>query len=108
MGHFIWHIPLGSVRKSRQSRFRWNVRRANSEDQIIPGYLRSGKFFKTIFVDVLINRLQSLVDYMRSQASDGNEDFQSNIDEGHLHLYLDDIKYLTNNKEEIIYGIQSI
>lgn len=58
------------------------------------------------FVDVLINRLQSLVDYMRSEASKGNEDFQSHIDEGHLNLYLDDIKFLTTNKEEIINGIQ--
>lgn len=43
---------------------------------------------------------------MRSEANNGNKDFQLHIEKGHLQLYLNDIDYLKNNEEEIIQGIK--
>lgn len=56
------------------------------------------------FVKILIKRLESLIEFMRKEASGGNEDFQSHINDGHLQLYLDDIEYLKINENEIING----
>jgi len=55
---------------------------------------------------ILINRLQSLVNFMRAEAKKGNEDFILNINEGHLKLYLDDIQYINDNLGRIKDGIQ--
>ena len=54
---------------------------------------------------VLIERLQNLVNFMCSEADNGNEDFESNIKEGHLQLYLDDIQYIKDNEMKIKDGI---
>ncbi|WP_081791882.1 phosphotransferase [Caldalkalibacillus mannanilyticus] len=61
---------------------------------------------KESFTSVLIKRLQSLIDFMRSEANNGNKDFQLHIENGHLNLYLDDMEYLKNNEKEIIRGIK--
>ncbi|NDI33218.1 phosphotransferase [Chengkuizengella sediminis] len=61
---------------------------------------------KTSFISILIARLNSLTDFMRSEASNGNKDFQLHIEEGHIQLYLDDIEYLKGNEEEITLGIK--
>ena len=57
------------------------------------------------FVPVLIRRLTSLINYMRGEEINGNEDVQLNIEEGHLQLYLDDIEYIRSNEVEITNGI---
>jgi len=57
------------------------------------------------FVLLLIQRLESLVNYMRSEARNGNEDFQKHIESGHVEQYLGDIQYLNKNEKEIINGI---
>lgn len=61
---------------------------------------------KNSFVSILIRRLNSLIDFIRLEASNGNENFQMNIEEGHLQLYLDDIQYLKYNEAEITDGIK--
>nr|WP_306416974.1 aminoglycoside phosphotransferase family protein [Vibrio sp. D420a] len=51
--------------------------------------------------DAMIERLQALVLFMRSEADNGNETFAKNIEQGHLQAYLNDIEYITENKEKI-------
>lgn len=60
---------------------------------------------KNSFVYVLIKRLESLIDFMKNEASNGNEDFILNIEEGHLQKYMDDIIYLKLNEKQIRDGI---
>ncbi len=57
-------------------------------------------------VQVMIDRLTSLTNFMKSEAEAGNIDFQRNIDDGHLQKYIDDIEYLKKNEGKIIYGIK--
>lgn len=52
-------------------------------------------------VAALVPRLQALVDFMRGAASDGDEQFQHHIDDGHLALYLADIAYIEENLTRI-------
>ncbi|MFM2642517.1 aminoglycoside phosphotransferase family protein [Vibrio chagasii] len=51
--------------------------------------------------DVMTQRLQALVLFMRSEAENGNETFAENIEQCHLQAYLNDIEYITENKEKI-------
>ncbi|WP_275725107.1 aminoglycoside phosphotransferase family protein [Vibrio furnissii] len=51
--------------------------------------------------DAMIERLQALVLFMRSEADNGNETFAENIEQGHLQAYLNDIEYITENKQKI-------
>lgn len=57
-------------------------------------------------VDVVIERLQTLVDFMRTEAKNGNEAFQANLDDGHHLAYLDDIDYLNKNRLFIETGLR--
>ena len=52
--------------------------------------------------NMMIERINSLVIYMRNEVEDGNEDVQKNIENGHLKLYLDDIQYIKEYREKII------
>ncbi len=56
---------------------------------------------KTVFMDVLINRLMSLTSYIQEQANNNISHFEKNIEDGHLKLYFDDIEYLKKNKKII-------
>ena len=49
----------------------------------------------------MIERLQSLVSYMREEAEAGNEDMRKNIEEGHVDLYLRDIAWIRENEAKI-------
>ncbi|MBF4436120.1 aminoglycoside phosphotransferase family protein [Vibrio anguillarum] len=53
--------------------------------------------------DAMVQRLQALVSFMRSEAEaeNGNESFAENIEQGHLRAYLNDIEYITENKQKI-------
>lgn len=51
--------------------------------------------------DIMVQRLQALVSFMRSEAENGNESFAENIEQGHLQTYLNDIEYITENKQKI-------
>jgi len=57
------------------------------------------------FVELLVKRLESLMDYMKCQAQSGNTDFQQHIDDGHLQVYLSDIEYIKKHELEISQGI---
>ena len=52
-------------------------------------------------VDQVVERLQVLVAFMRSQAAAGNTAFQTNLNDGHDQLYLADMAYLRANREHI-------
>jgi len=56
-------------------------------------------------VEVLLERLGALVSFMREEASSGNVDFQRNIADGHLLVYLDDMAWLRAHGEAILRGI---
>ncbi|RJG48627.1 aminoglycoside phosphotransferase family protein [Motilimonas pumila] len=51
--------------------------------------------------DAMVLRLQALVTFMRGEAERGNESFAENIEQGHLQAYLNDIVYITENKQKI-------
>ena len=51
---------------------------------------------------MMIERLETLVSYMRNEADAGNEDVQKNIADGHLKIYLDDIQYIRNCEKKIL------
>lgn len=55
--------------------------------------------------NMIIDRISSLVAYMRNEADSGNEDVQKNIEDGHLKLYLDDIQYIKEYQKKILEGI---
>jgi len=56
-------------------------------------------------VKLLISRLQALMSFMQAEAANGNEDFQRNIKDGHMQIYIDDISLLKKHEHEIILGI---
>ncbi|WP_281543981.1 phosphotransferase [Grimontia sp. SpTr1] len=49
--------------------------------------------------DVMIERLQALVSFMREEAGKGNEAFQQNLEDGHHLAYERDIQYISQNKQ---------
>lgn len=51
--------------------------------------------------DAMVQRLEALVSFMRSEAENGNESFAVNIEQGHLQSYLNDIEYIIENKQKI-------
>lgn len=55
--------------------------------------------------NMIIERISSLVAYMRNEADSGNEDVQKNIEDGHLNLYLEDIQYIKESRKRILEGI---
>ncbi|PHN83117.1 phosphotransferase, partial [Vibrio splendidus] len=44
---------------------------------------------------------QVLVSLIHNEAENGNESFAENIEQGHLQAYLNDIEYITENKQKI-------
>lgn len=55
--------------------------------------------------NMIIERISSLVAYMRNEADSGNEDVWKNIEDGHLKLYLDDIQYIKEFQKNMLEGI---
>ncbi|HHF2887913.1 aminoglycoside phosphotransferase family protein [Vibrio diabolicus] len=51
--------------------------------------------------DNMVMRLDALVSFMRKEAENGNESFAENIEQGHLQSYLNDIDYISKNKQKI-------
>ncbi len=51
--------------------------------------------------EVIIQRLQALVDFMHAEAQNGNETFQQNIADDHHLSYLQDIAYIEEHKQVI-------
>lgn len=52
-------------------------------------------------VEVMVNRIQALVDFMHTEANQGNQAFLENINDGHHLAYLSDIAYLKENETVI-------
>lgn len=52
-------------------------------------------------VQVIIERIRTLVDYMQSEAKKNNTAFVENINDGHHLAYLKDIRYLQDNEQLI-------
>lgn len=52
-------------------------------------------------VETMIDRVQTLVDFMQSEANKGNVAFIENIKNGHHLAYLSDIEYLKTNSQFI-------
>lgn len=52
-------------------------------------------------IQLVIERLESLVNFMQSEADSGNEAFKANIADGHHLGYLKDIDYLKVNANKI-------
>jgi len=52
-------------------------------------------------VEVMIDSVQTLVNYMQNEADNGNEAFIKNINDGHHLAYLADIEYLKANHQSI-------
>jgi thiamine kinase-like enzyme len=61
---------------------------------------------RELLPQTMVDRLTRLIDYMENQAENGNQDFQKNIDEGHLELYLKDIQFIHQNERTILDGIK--
>lgn len=51
--------------------------------------------------DLVAERLQVLVNFMTSQAENGEENFQTNLEDGHHLLYLEDIAYIKKHRSQI-------
>jgi hypothetical protein len=56
---------------------------------------------------MMVKRLTALVEFMTSEANDGNEDYEKNLEDGHVTIYKNDINYIINNERKIINGIMS-
>ncbi|PSV20358.1 phosphotransferase [Photobacterium leiognathi subsp. mandapamensis] len=56
-------------------------------------------------VATMIERLKTLVDFMKQQAAEGNTQFIANIADGHHLSYLADIDYLQQNGKQIVSGL---
>ncbi|WP_240958554.1 phosphotransferase [Streptomyces barkulensis] len=52
-------------------------------------------------------RLQALVDLIRQSAADGDENFQRAIDEGHVDLYLRDIRHVERNRDYLLEAVSA-
>ncbi|GAL35335.1 hypothetical protein JCM19240_3705 [Vibrio maritimus] len=48
-----------------------------------------------------MNRIQALVDFMHTEADQGNQAFIENINDGHHLAYLSDLAYLKENETVI-------
>lgn len=55
--------------------------------------------------DIIVERLQALIDFMRAEAEKGNETFQSNMEQGHHLRYLNDIEYIAQHRHKIEAGL---
>jgi hypothetical protein len=60
-----------------------------------------GVELRLCLVEVMVNRIQALVDFMHTQANQGNQAFLENINDGHHLAYLSDIAYLKENENII-------
>lgn len=52
-------------------------------------------------IDVVPDRLQALIEFIRDQASRGNEAFQQHVADGHTDLYEADISYVRVHRDTL-------
>lgn len=60
-------------------------------------------------IDVVPDRLQALIDFMRAQAAQGNAAFQRHLADGHADLYAADIRYVRAHRDTFraAFGVSS-
>lgn len=56
-------------------------------------------------VDLMIERLQNLIDFLMKSAQEGNKKYERNLKDGHHLKYLSDIQYIKVHKLQIVEGI---
>lgn len=56
---------------------------------------------RATLIEMMIERIQTLVDFMRAQAAQGNSAFIANLKDDHDQAYLADIAYLKQHQSEI-------
>lgn len=56
--------------------------------------------------NLIIERLEVLVDFLLAQAQKGNKDFELNMKDGHHLLYLADVEYIKNHLTTIEDGLR--
>ena len=56
-------------------------------------------------VPIMIKRLEVMVNYITTQAANGNEDFIKNMQDGHHIHYLKDVEYIKANAKTIANGL---
>jgi hypothetical protein len=57
--------------------------------------------------NLIIERLEVLVDFLLEQAQKGHKDFELNMQDGHHLLYLADIKYIKSHLTTIQDGLRN-
>lgn len=83
----------------------------NIEDQILRARLFCNAYGlakekRMGMADLMIERLQNLIDFMMRSAQGGNKKYEQNIKEGHHLTYLEDIEYIRIHKSRIEEGIK--
>ncbi len=63
------------------------------------------KYQRQQLVATMIERLKTLVDFMKQQAAEGILQFIANVADGHHLSYLADIDYLQQNGKQILSGL---
>ena len=100
--------------------YRWTPFMAPSNPECredLPGQLRRLRVFadgyglsadeRERLPEAMIERLRSLITYMRDEAAGGNEDMRKNIDAGHLALYERDIAYFGENAAKMTAALRA-
>lgn len=105
-GSRLWDVSYGVYRwipftDEPNEKFEENMRRVRLFLDVYGMETESRKKL----VNVLIKRLSSLIEFVKSESGAGNLDFQKNIEDGHLKKYIDDIQYLKLNEMKITNAI---
>lgn len=56
-------------------------------------------------LDVIVERLEALLAFMEREAARGIERYRRNLQEGHDHIYREDIAYIRKRSAEIVTGL---
>lgn len=83
----------------------------NIEDQILRARLFCNAYElaeekRMGMADLMIERLQNLIDFMMRSAQEGNKKYEQNIKDGHHLTYLEDVEYIKMHKSPIENGIK--
>ncbi|MGL5041734.1 MAG: HAD-IIB family hydrolase [Culicoidibacterales bacterium] len=99
-GTHLWDIAYGV--------YRWssivdkdNFEKGLAEAKLFLDSYGADNHSRNNLIKVTIERLEALVEFMRKEAANGNEDFIRNIQDGHLNQYIEDINFLKNNEKRI-------
>ncbi len=66
------------------------------------------KELRASVVALIIQRLETLVSFMETEAAAGSKKYQRNVEEGHSRLYRQDIAYIQRHREQIVAGVSRL